>query len=302
MKRFALSATCLLAAWLAVAAPAHATELDEATQNRIVDGLGRLNGQALACRHVQLSNRIRSIVIARMPKTREIGERFENATSAAFLDHGKRGAECRPLPALTLEVESVAKPLGAPITHSLVNVVEPPAPDLNPRYLLQATNGRAISDGDFSRHFQLIAFGYTFCPDICPTTLLEMTDIMKTLGERARHLQPIFISVDPERDTLAHLRDYLKFFDPRIVGVTGSPELVRRAAENFKVRYEKVGATGANSLNYAVDHSAGMYLLAPGGRFLSKFPYGMAVPEITGRLATAIDNHLAMPGQGADNR
>jgi len=137
----------------------------------------------------------------------------------------------------------------------------------------------AISDGDFPRHFQLITFGYTFCPDICPTTLLEMTDIMKTLGARARHLQPIFISVAPERDTPAHLRDYLKFCDPRIVG-----------------------ATGADPLNYAVDHSAGMYLLAPGGHFLSKFPYGMAVPEIAGRLATAIDKHLAMPGQGADNR
>lgn len=292
MKTLSLSAACLAAVLTVSAMPAHAAEPDEAARHRIVDSLGQLNGQALACRYVRLSNRIRSIVIARMPKTREIGERFEQATSASFLGHGMRGDACPAEVALTVAVEKAAKPLGPPLTHSLVNIEEPPAPELNPRYLLQATNGRAISDGDFPRHFQLIAFGYTFCPDVCPTTLLEMTEAMKLLGENARHLQPIFISVDPERDTLPHLREYLKFFDPRIVGATGSPELVRRAAENFKVRYEKVAAPGADPLNYSMDHSAGMYLLAPGGRFLVKFPFGMPVAEIVKRIDHTIRARL----------
>lgn len=276
-----------------LAASALAAGIDDAAREKIIAELGRLNGQALACGHVRVSNRIRSIVVARMPKTREIGERFETATSAAFLAQGKEHADCPQEVALTVAVDAAAKPLGPPPTHSLVNIVEPPAPDLNPRYLLQATNGRAISDGDFPRHFQLIAFGYTYCPDVCPTTLLEMAEIMRLLGEDARHLQPIFVSVDPERDTLAHLRDYVRFFDTRIVGATGSPELVRRAAENFKVRYEKISTPGADPLNYSMDHSAGMYLLAPGGRFLDKFPYGMAVGEIAARIGQAIGRFAA---------
>jgi protein SCO1/2 len=288
MKTAALTAAWIVLAGLAPAA--HATELDEASQHRIVAQLGRLNGQSLACGYVRLSNRIRTIVIARMPKTREIGARFENATHGAFIDQGKGGA-CPPETALAVEIEAAARPLGPAPSHALANVVEPPAPDINPRYLLQATNGRAIADGDFPAHFQLIAFGYTFCPDVCPTTLLEMTETLKLLGEQARHLQPIFVSVDPERDTLAHLRQYLAFFDRRIVGATGSPELVRRAADNFKVRYEKTFAPGQGALNYAVDHSAGMYLLAPGGRFLAKFAYGTPVAEIAARIGSAIEAH-----------
>ncbi|MBS3936476.1 MAG: SCO family protein [Sulfuritalea sp.] len=290
MKTAALTAAWIVLAGLVPAA--HAVELDEAARNRSVDSLGRINGQALACGYLRLSHRVRTIVIARLPKTREIGERFERATGAAFLAQGAAGASCPQEVALTIEADSVARPLGTPPTHSLANVIEPPAPDLNPRYLLQATHGRAISDGDFPRHFQLIAFGYTFCPDICPTTLLEMAEVMKLLDANALHLQPIFISVDPERDSLPQLRDYLKFFDSRIVGATGSPELVRRAAENFKVRYERVAAPGAGPLNYAVDHSAGMYLLAPGGRFVAKFPYGMAAAEIAARVGEAVENHF----------
>ena len=118
---------------------------------------------------------------------------------------------------------------------------------------------------------------------------------MGTAGVSFNDLDVVFVSVDPERDTLAHLRDYVRFFDPRIVGATGSPELVKRAAENFKVRYEKISAPGADPLNYSMDHSAGMYLLAPGGRFLDKFPYGMAVGEIAARIGQAIGRFAAPP-------
>ncbi|MCX8086762.1 MAG: SCO family protein [Rhodocyclaceae bacterium] len=153
--------------------------------------------------------------------------------------------------------------------------------EIVPRYLLQDVNGRARMPEDFRGHFQLIAFGYTFCPDVCPTTLAEMAAILKALGPYAERLKPIFISVDPERDTLAVLREYTAFFDPRIIGLTGSPALVARAAANFKVRYQKVPKEDGH---YAVDHSAGMYLLGPDGAFLKKFAYGTPVEEIVAAL------------------
>jgi protein SCO1/2 len=168
--------------------------------------------------------------------------------------------------------------------------------DIVPRYLLQDVNGRATMAEDFRGRYQLIAFGYTFCPDVCPTTLTEMAAILEALGPLADGLQPIFVSVDPERDTLEVLKNYTAFFDPRIVGMTGSPALVSRAADNFKVRYQKVPRDDGA---YTVDHSAGMYLLGPDGGFLKKFAY--ATPP--GEIAAAIRRRMAeAPAQPAQPR
>lgn len=157
------------------------------------------------------------------------------------------------------------------------------------RYLLMDTRGRAVSDQDFRGRFQLLAFGYTFCPDICPTTLAEMSLVLEKLGKRASRVQPIFVTVDPERDTPEVLKRYTAFFDERILGLTGSPELVRRVADHFKVRYAKHREPGAPPEQYTVDHSAGMYLLGPDGRFLTKFAYAMPPAEIAERLAKLIE-------------
>jgi protein SCO1/2 len=159
--------------------------------------------------------------------------------------------------------------------------------DIVPRYLLQDVNGRAVTPDDFRGSYQLLAFGYTFCPDVCPTTLSEMAAVLKDLGPLAERLRPIFVSLDPERDTLKVLREYTAFFDPRIVGMTGSPALVSRAAANFKVRYQKVPKEGGN---YAVDHSAGMYLLGPDGAFLKKFAYGTPPVEIAAALRQQLES------------
>ena len=151
-----------------------------------------------------------------------------------------------------------------------------------PRYLLQDPLGRSVTSEDFRGRFQLIAFGYTYCPDVCPTTLVEMAEILKQLGADAGRLQPIFVTVDPERDTGKVLKTYTEFFDPRILGLTGSPVLVRRAADNFKIRYAKVREPGNE--NYAVDHSAGMILLGPDGLFVRKFGFATPVEGIVGEL------------------
>lgn len=170
--------------------------------------------------------------------------------------------------------------------------------EFRPRYLLVGPGGQAVSHEDFRGRWQLIAFGYTFCPDICPTTLVEMASIMKALGEQAGKLQPLFISVDPERDKPEALKAYTEFFDPRIIGLSGSPALIARAARNFKVRYAKVEQPGDTSGHYAVDHSAGMYLLGPDGSYVRKFAYGQPVEEVVEVLREV----LAGRGSGAFRR
>lgn len=184
--------------------------------------------------------------------------------------------------ALSLSVGLAHPSLAADLPTELM-----PAPGeagISSRYLLMDANGRAVSNQDFRGRFQLLTFGYTYCPDICPTTLAEMAMVISRLGKEADALQALFITVDPERDTADSLRDYVAFFDPRIIGLTGSPELVRKAAESFKVRYEKVREPGAPEDQYAVDHSAGMYLLGPDGRFIRKFAYAMPAAQIAEQI------------------
>lgn len=163
-----------------------------------------------------------------------------------------------------------------------------PAPQdaapLMPRYLLMDVQGRAVTIDDFRGRFQLVTFGFISCPDVCPTTLLEFKHILDALGDEAKRLQAVFITVDPERDTPEILREYTAAFDVRILGLTGSPELVRRAADSFRIRYEKVSEPGAKADNYTMNHTAGMVLLDPNGRFLARFSYGLPVREIAGRI------------------
>ena len=159
---------------------------------------------------------------------------------------------------------------------------------MSPRYLLMGPDGRAVTSEDFRGRWQLIAFGYTSCPDVCPTTLLEMTHVLSALGPQAASVQPLFITVDPERDTATVLRAYCQAFDDRILGLTGLPGLVQRAAENFKVRVEKVREPGAAPGVYTVDHTAGMFLLGPDGVLAAKLVYGMPVAEVVERIQSEI--------------
>lgn len=252
----------------------------EAQARSAVAELGLLNGVALACREQEVSARAKRLMIDHVPKLREWGEIYETATSAAFLT---TAGDCPELALLRVKLEMVAARL-ARLLPASPQPAEAPAPETGivPRYLLKGPGGAAVMDSDFRGRFQLIAFGYTFCPDICPTTLVEMAYVMKALGDEAKKVQPIFISVDPERDTPEQLKAYTGFFDPRILGLTGSPELVRKIADFFKVRFEKVVTPGAS--HYSVDHSAGMYLLGPDGSFIAKLAYGTPVEELVAKM------------------
>ncbi len=130
--------------------------------------------------------------------------------------------------------------------------------------------GRAVTDRTYRGKFMLVFFGYTMCPDICPATLLDITTVMAKLGNAAERLQPLFISVDPERDTPEVLANYVSSFDSRIVGLTGTLEEIRRAATAYKVFYAKFVREGND---YSVDHSAYVYLMGPDGRYLTHFAH-----------------------------
>ncbi len=166
-----------------------------------------------------------------------------------------------------------------------------------PRYLLMDYQGRAVTDQDFPGIYQLISFGYTSCPDVCPTTLSKMSLIMAKLGKVADRLQPLFITLDPERDTPEILHKYTAFFNPHIIGLSGSAELVRRAADNFKVKYEKHFEIGAPPNKYSVDHTVWMYLLGPDGTFLAKFAYGTPYMEVAERIRTLMEEHRQEPAR-----
>jgi protein SCO1/2 len=135
-------------------------------------------------------------------------------------------------------------------------------------FTLRDSSGRTINDRDLRGHYVLLYFGYTYCPDVCPTTLTEVTNAMAKLGPKADRVQPVFITVDPERDTPQVMGDYTALFTPRLLGLTGTPEQIRTVAREYRVYYQK-HRTGDGPGDYSMDHSSLLYLLGPDGRFIT---------------------------------
>ena len=131
-------------------------------------------------------------------------------------------------------------------------------------------DGRPVTEADFAGKPRAMFFGFTSCPDVCPTMLMEMTGWLERLGPLAERIQPIFVSVDPERDTPEVIKEYLSVFDPRITGLTGTPEQVAEFAENYGVYYEKV-PTGDD--DYTMNHTAGVLLFDASGGFRGMADY-----------------------------
>ncbi len=125
-------------------------------------------------------------------------------------------------------------------------------------------NGRAVTEKDYAGKAKAIFFGFTFCIDVCPTTLARLTVLMEKLGPDAEKLQVILVSVDPERDTPEVLKTYLAAFDPRMTGLTGSPEQLAAFAKSYRVFYERIPRPDGN---YTLNHSAGIYLFKASGEF-----------------------------------
>jgi protein SCO1/2 len=129
-------------------------------------------------------------------------------------------------------------------------------------------NSKPITDADMKGHPFLVFFGFTHCPDVCPTTLFDVSEVFRVLGNDAKDVRALFITVDPERDTPAVLKDYLSSFDPRIVGVTGDDASIAAAEKAYRVYAKKVPLDGGS---YTMDHTAIVYLMSKDGRFVAPF-------------------------------
>jgi protein SCO1/2 len=145
-------------------------------------------------------------------------------------------------------------------------------------------SGKDVTDRDFRGRHMLVFFGFTHCPDICPAELQVMSAALDQLGDEAHKVVPIFITLDPERDTQAAIADYVKHFGSNFVGLTGSPEAVAAAAKAYRVAYAKVEIQGAAD-GYTVDHSALVYLMDTDGEYVTHFVYGTSADKMAETLA-----------------
>jgi cytochrome oxidase Cu insertion factor (SCO1/SenC/PrrC family) len=148
-------------------------------------------------------------------------------------------------------------------------------------FTLTATDGRAVTDQTYRGKWVLIYFGYTSCPDACPTALNNMGIALDRLGPEAAHLQPIFITVDPKRDNRDTLSEYLKSFDPRIVALTGTDEQVAEVVKEYHVYVEVPAGSGGD---YLVNHSSFYYLINPEGQFVRVIAGDVSGEELAERL------------------
>jgi protein SCO1/2 len=135
-------------------------------------------------------------------------------------------------------------------------------------FSLTDQNGRTVTDQDFKGRPFLVFFGFTHCPDICPTTMFEISEIIRKLGPDGDRVRALFITVDPERDTPAALKDYVSSFDPRIVAVTGDEAAIAAVAKAYRAYYKR---TPLPEGGYTMDHTAIVYLMGKDGRFVTPF-------------------------------
>jgi protein SCO1 len=149
-------------------------------------------------------------------------------------------------------------------------------------FALTATDGHVVTDRTVRGAYVLVYFGYTHCPDICPTTLTTLGQVLEKLGQSAGKIRPVFISIDPERDTPSAVGRYLESFDQRIVGLTGSPAEIAAVAKQYRVFYRKLPIE--NSGDYAMEHSSYIYLMDQDGRYLTLFSSDQSSDQIVARL------------------
>ena len=148
------------------------------------------------------------------------------------------------------------------------------------------TAGKRVTDRDFRGRLMLVFFGYTNCPDVCPSGLQNVAEVLDKLGPDAKEVAPLFVTVDPERDTPEALSAYLKNFSPLIAGLTGSPDEIASAAKAYRVYFRKANV---DRDSYSVDHSAFIYLMDGEGNYLTHFMFNAPVDT----MVSAIKAHIS---------
>lgn len=165
------------------------------------------------------------------------------------------------------------------------------------QFKLNGPNNKIYTEKSFPKRYSLVVFGFTFCPDVCPTTLLKIHHILDSI-KNPKVLQPIFITIDPKRDTVENLNKYTDFFDKRIIGLSGSSEDIERTAKNFNASYgfqlngKKVNPEDLEDNNYTVYHSSYMYLLNDKGQLIDVFDYQSQLKELVKDIESAMGSQV----------
>ena len=180
---------------------------------------------------------------------------------------------------LWILVAAAVLALGGAYFVRTIGVREPPPPvtvgeaAIRSEFSLIDHNGNRVTEADFLGRWQLVFFGFTHCPDVCPTTLAYMANVLDRFGGEVERVAPIFITVDPSRDTPEVMAEYVQAFHPKLTGLTGSEAEVAAAAQSFRVYYERMEEETAPD-GYLMAHSGHIYLMTPEGRFEDVFREG----------------------------
>lgn len=165
-------------------------------------------------------------------------------------------------------------------------------------FTLTRTDGTPFSSQTLRGQVVVLSFGYTSCPDVCPTTLGTVGMLLRKLGDRAEQVAPVFISVDPQRDKPAQLREYLSYFHPSIIGLTGTQAQLQRVAQQFgtSIRYHAPTESGT----YEVDHSGSIYIIDRDGQLRRIVPYGMPPEQLIESVGAVLDGPDSSPAAAVD--
>jgi protein SCO1/2 len=163
----------------------------------------------------------------------------------------------------------------------------PPGISVGGTFALTSGDGKPVTDTDFRGKYMLVYFGYTYCPDVCPTTLNAVADALDKLGPKADKIKPLFITVDPKRDTPAVVKQFAAAFGTRIEGLTGSAAQIATVAKEYRVYYAE-HRTGPGPDDYTMDHSSVLYLMGPDGRFIAPIRADMPGDRMAAALAKLV--------------
>lgn len=187
-------------------------------------------------------------------------------------------------------VESAVSQAPQPVAQSGAQTTTQPARIGGP-FEMSDHLGNAVTDADFRGKHMLVFFGYTYCPDVCPVVLNEVAAALDQLGDKAKDVQPLFVTVDPDRDTVSLLKEYMEHF-PGVTGLTGTPEQVAQIAKAYRVYYAKVPAEEGGSIeeDYLVDHSALLFLMDEQGGFKGHFTHQVDADALARQLTSLLDS------------
>jgi len=186
--------------------------------------------------------------------------------------------------AAALVVAIVIGLAGRATFHEDTAPAENAAPAVGGPFTLIDHHGKQVTDADYRGKWLLVFFGYTFCPDVCPTTLQMVSQALDLMGDKAARIQPLFITVDPERDTPEVLAEYVSHFHPSMLGLTGSAAQIAAVAKGYRVYYAKSG----DGADYLMDHTSLVYVIGPDGKYVAYFPYDADPADVAAALAKLI--------------